>query len=333
MTMLRTITLLLVACGAVPDVMRTTDASPDLDHAQGHALLQGFVRGDALIGLMADVEDALTQMTSLLRSAANAGHAEAFADLGQCYAAVLVPIGAFDGVCDEVEPTWSAAAAAIVDDDNPGLQAALRCFFQAALLGHRPSASVFATWTRHANQAAQRAAAALLEALADDVDGATRGAEWCQLGYVHTWLQHHELALAALNKAAALGNGNAIFELSIVYGQGLGVDVDAAVAQTWLERAAEVDHPRALYNVGAGYASGRATHDGAPDFQRAASYYERAAGHGNGRAAAMLAIMILQAQIEGTTAAASSWLDTAEQTGFDTASLLDAVDLDDPRAS
>lgn len=312
--------------------MTTAERSPAIDHAHGHELLQRFIRGDALIGIMANARDAQFEMTAALRRAANAGHAEAFYDLGRCNAAVLISIGAFDGVYDEVEPTWSAEAAAIVDD-NAALQTTLRCFFEAARLGHRHAALAFANWTRHANEAAQRAAVAVLTSLSNDVDGTTRGTELCQLGYVHTWLKQHALALPALQRAAELGNGNAIFELSIVYGQGLGVDVDPVAAQAWLERAAAVEHPRALYNLGAACASGRADPEGVPDFDKAAAYYERAAAVGNGRAAAMLGIMILQEEIEGSTALASSWLNAAEEHGFDVESLLDACELDDPRAS
>jgi len=311
--------------------MTSTPTSPAIDYAHGHELLQRFIRGDAIIGIMSDVEGTLADMTAALRRAANAGHAEAFYDLGQCNAAVLVTIGAFDGVYVSEQPAWSSEAAAIVDD-NAALQTALRCFYEAARLGHRHAALAFANWTRHANEAAQRTAIAVLTALSNDVDDTTRGTELCQLGYVHTWLKEHAHALQALQKAADLGNGNAIFELSIVYGQGLGVDVDPVAAQAWLERAAAAEHPRALYNLGAAWASGRADAEGIPDFDKAATYYERAAEQGNGRAAAMLAVMILQEDIEGTTATASSWLDDADEAGFDTASLLDACELDDPRS-
>ena len=132
------------------------------------------------------------------------------------------------------------------------------------------------------------------------------------------------------HRAAELGNLDAKFELSLYYGQGLGVPVDAEKAQQWLDAAADAGHFRALYNVGAAYAAGQR---GAPDLSLAAKYYQRAAEAGHGRAACTLGVMILTHVIPGETEDATRWLNRADELGYPTWEMLDAVGVDDPRAT
>lgn len=70
-----------------------------------------------------------------------------------------------------------------------------------------------------------------------------------------------------------------------------------------------------------------------PIFAKAAQYYERAAKLGNGRAAGMLGVMVLNQEMPGTPEQASEWLDLADGLGFDTWDLLDAAGLEDPRGA
>lgn len=291
----------------------------------GHTLLQNFVRGDAAIGLIADVPAVEREMMEALWSAAARGHARAYAALGDCYLAYLRPLGAFEGVApdDADDRPWSAEAAAICDDDNPALQAALRAYHEAARLGERDALLQFSRISRHSTEETQRRGLSLLAALPDP-----SAAELYQRGLVQHWLGDLEASAKSHHEAAERGDLDAQFELSIYYSQGLGVAADPAAADTWLTRAADGGHPRALYNLGAAYASGAR---GEPDFTRAADYYRRAAEHGSGRAAAMLAVMILTGDIAGTPTEAGEWLDRAEDCNFETWELLDAVGVDDPR--
>jgi hypothetical protein len=299
----------------------------DADYLRGHELYQGFVRGDAMIGLIADVSASEREMLDALWRAAERGLAAAFRDLGDCYLAALQPsFGAFDGVSfeDAESRPFSAYAQTIVDDADPALQAALRCYAEAARLGDREAAMVFAKLTRHSTEEVQDIAAAGLAALAEPT-----AAETYQLGLLHHWQGKFTEAAALHHRAAQAGDLDAQFELYVYYAQGIGVDPDASTSAQWLQRAADGEHPRALYNVGASYATGSA---GEVDMKKAAEYYHRAAERGNGRAAATLGIMVLTGELDGTREQAIAHLDHADELGYSTADMLDAAGLDDPRS-
>lgn len=300
------------------------DPRDDDDLTLGREAFDRFVRGDAMIGLIADVPATERAMLDALWSAAARGSAAAYRTLGECYAAVLRPLGAFEGVdpSDAVNRPWSPQARAIEDDD-PALQAAMRAFAEAARCGDREALLQFARLTRSSTEPNRRRALGALEAVADP-----SAAEQYQRGLIYNWLSDLETSHRCHVEAAAAGSADAMFELYVLYAQGLGVAADAATSQHWLDRAAAAEHPRALYNLGAAHASGS---HGPVDLAKAASFYERAAARGNGRAAATLAVMILQHEIDGTTQQASQWLDAADAHGYPTWEMLDAVGLDDPR--
>ena len=296
----------------------------DLDFVRGREAFDGFVRGDAMIGLIADVRGAEGVMLDALWAAAGRGSAAAFAMLGDSYFARLRPLGAFDGVDPEDADAraWPESVATIVDDDA-SMQASLRAYAEAARLGHRPSVLKFAKLTRYSRELNQRRA---LELLAQR--SKPSGAELYQRGLVLHWLGELAASHSSHLAAAEAGDADAMFELCILYAQGLGVATDVVTSKAWLDRAAGAGHPRALYNVAAALAKGT---DGEPNLAKAATYYERAAKRGNGRAAATLAVMILQGEIDGTEAEARQWLDLADESGFPTWEMLQAAGLPDPR--
>lgn len=296
----------------------------DPDYVRGHALLEGFIRGDADIGLIADVPGTERAMLDALWAAAHRGSAEAYCDLGDSYGASMRPVGAFFGVDieDAASRSWSAEAEAIIDGE-PALQAALRCYFEAGRRGKRAAVLHLAKLARHADEVSRRIAVAELERLEHPTP-----AEIYQRGLVQNWLGDMEVSAKSHLEAAEAGSHDAEFELYIYYTQGIGLDADTEKARAWLERAAEGEHPRALYNLGALWGSGDA---GAVDFGKAATYYERAAAAGNARASASLGIMILTGELEGTKERAAEWLDQADEGGVDTADLLAWRDLEDPR--
>jgi TPR repeat protein len=291
----------------------------------GYELFQKFVRGDAMIGLIADVPATERAMLDSLWAEAARANASAYRVLGDCYLAHLRPLGAFEGIApnDAAARPWSAEAAAIVDDDNDALQAAMRAYREAARLGDRAALVQLAKLSRSSSEANQRHALALLMSLPDP-----SADELYLCGLVHNWISELERSAELHQRAAELGSSDAKFELYVLYAQGLGVTADPDASAAWLARAAADEHPRALYNVGAEHASGAR---GEPDMDEAAKYYRRAAQVGNGRAAATLAVMILAGDIAGTRAQAIEWLSRADELGFDTWQMLDAVGLDDPR--
>ncbi|RMG32604.1 MAG: hypothetical protein D6720_13000 [Gammaproteobacteria bacterium] len=83
-------------------------------------------------------------------------------------------------------------------------------------------------------------------------------------------------ARALLEPLAAEGNPRALFYLSLIYQEGLGVSEDPARAQALLRRAAEAGDPMAQYNLGS-EALEKGTEAGA---RRAAELYRAAAVQG-----------------------------------------------------
>ncbi len=301
--------------GAMPD--------DDDDYQRGRDSFDRLVRGDAMIGLVADVPAMEREMMDALWAAAARGSIPAFRTLGECYLAALRPIGAFEGIdpSDADGRPWPRDVTAI-DDERPSLQAALRAY-AAAGRADREALQQFAKLSRSSSADNQRRALAMLSDLPQP-----SGAELYLRGLVQHWLGELAHSHATHVEAAAAGNADAMFELYVLYTQGLGVEADGTAAQQWLERAAGADHPRALYNLGAAIASASTS---AADMAKAASYYERAAQRGNARAAATLGVMILQEEIPGTTDDAIRWLDTADEGGYPSWEMLEAADLDDPR--
>ncbi len=89
-------------------------------------------------------------------------------------------------------------------------------------------------------------------------------------------------------KAAGLGNADAMFELYIHYANGLGVAANENTALDACRRAAEAGHSRAMYNMGALSASGRAM---PKNTQEAIRWYTLAADAGNPSAMVGLAVI------------------------------------------
>jgi hypothetical protein len=311
------------------DVALREDASsiPDRDLDMGRHHLDSLVRGDAVMGILSDVPKFIEQMMGALWRAAEAGDPRAFATLGECYFAVLVPLGAFDGVNPEndAERTFSETATTIEDEELPPLSYALRCWYEAATRGDRDALLRFANVSRTGPDPAKRLALELLSGLDDPSPK-----EMYTRALVLAWLGELGESAAAHTAAAERGDLDAAFELYIVYAQGLGVDADPTASRAWLDHAAAGDHPRALYNVAAEHATGNGRDK---DPAKAAELYARAAELGNPRAAASLAYMILTGEHDGTPDEACEWLDLADQGGFDTAAMLEGAGLDDPRAT
>ncbi|HEY1135009.1 MAG TPA: tetratricopeptide repeat protein [Nocardioides sp.] len=200
----------------------------------------------------------------------------------------------------------------------------LRAYRAADAAGSREAAL---TWVRRAyfervDDLAAAAAERIDRLVADDRDGEAhvlRG--WMRFnGWGHR--QDVPASVADHETAAARGNADGHFELSVLYGTGQGVPVDPDRAQRHLLAAADADHPRALYNVAASHATGRGLpHDPA----RALALYRRAGERGHARAAFTAGIMTLTG--EGTApdaAAAGALLLDAQDLGMDVEDALGA---------
>ncbi|WP_160317703.1 tetratricopeptide repeat protein [Pseudobacteroides cellulosolvens] len=263
-------------------------------------------------------------MMDCLWCAASRNNPLSYQVIGDCYLAVLKPIGAFDGVSpeDSIHRPWSEEAKNVMDDDK-ALQSALRAYFEGARLGDRGALLQFSQMSRYSNKKNQHLGLDLFNKLES-----LSAMEIYQCGLVQYWLGEFGLSAQSHLRAANMGNTDAQFELYIYFSRGIGVEINPEMSQHWLQRAAEANHPRALYNIGAAYASGSNVKQ---DFKKAAYYYARAAQLGNGQAAAMLAVMILMGQLEGSKEKAINWLDLADEFNYPTWELLDTVGINDPR--
>lgn len=276
---------------------------------------QRILRRDVEIGILP--VEAVGDMAAGFAVAALAGRAGSWLALGRCYRAG----------CIQRAITWPGGYD-FADTDRDADGAALRCFAEAAALGDRMGAIVFAAMSRRASEDARRAALAYLSDFLDEDPGGT-ATYW--YGVLEDMLGAAADAVATQERSAALGNADAMFELHILYVKGEGVPQDDEAAREWLLRAADLDHPRALYNVAAGHAAG----DGFPrDSAVAAEYYERAANAGNGRAAATLGVMYLTGEgVPSDPAEAARWFDHAELEDFDVDGWLDHLGMRRPSSA
>ncbi len=136
-------------------------------------------------------------------------------------------------------------------------------------------------------------------------------------------------AVRLQEKAAGLGNADALFELFVRHQTGLGVAPDERTAFEFLQRAAEAGHSRAMYNMGAMSATGR----GLPrDPAVAVNWYTRASDAGNHRATAALAVMYATGDgVSKDLEQAGRLFDLVEYMGVDVAALREAVGPCPPR--
>jgi TPR repeat protein len=298
----------------------------ELELARAQGLFDAFVRGDALIGLMPDPDAATQDLMDTAWALAGRGNAAACTLLGRCYLACEHPVGAFDGVLPSGDEFFPLDPVVPLGKDTP-VGAALRCFVEAARRGDRDGLLLLARVARRTDDETRALAQALLGAHAGpDADGtfAYEG------GLLRWWSGDVPGAIAAYETAAGKGNGDAAFELSLVHSTGEALPPDEAAARRWLERAAALGQPRALYNLGAFHATGQR---GFPqDWDRAVACYTTSAERGNPRAATTLATMYLVGDgVAPDAAAAARWLGLAEALGVDTAGLLADLGLPDPR--
>lgn len=111
--------------------------------------------------------------------------------------------------------------------------------------------------------------------------------------------------------AAGLGLRDADFELSIYCTNGFGTEVNPSMGFQHLLAAAEKEHPRALFNVGAAYFSGNDVVD--RDVNEAIRWYEKARNQGHIRSILCLADIYSSSEhVEKDFAYVASILDEAE---------------------
>jgi TPR repeat protein len=79
---------------------------------------------------------------------------------------------------------------------------------------------------------------------------AETGQAWFERGMQLGKAGDFAAALPLIRSAADAGHADAQFTLGTMYASGQGVTLSKTDARLWFERAAQKNHPRALYNLG-----------------------------------------------------------------------------------
>ena len=120
-----------------------------------------------------------------------------------------------------------------------------------------------------------------------------------------------ESAYTNFEKAAELGNANAMTSIGWMYNNGNGVEQDYAVAMEWYEKAAELGDVIAMYNIGWAYDCGNGVEQ---DYTVAMEWYEKAADLGDDVAMTNIGNMYFDGNgVEQDYAAAMEWYEKAAE--------------------
>lgn len=263
-----------------------------------------IVRGDMMIGILSPDEVALAPKA--LRKAKECGIDAALLDLGNWLAAP--PFGEPDAMAAEV--AFREAMAASV----PGARLRLVEF-------------VWFFCRDTASDERKREVYLLAEELAET--DSREGRALHLLGLMTsagfgTQADPHS-ACAMQEKAAEMGDADAMFEAWLHYDMGLGVAKNSAVGLGYLRRAADCGQPRAMYNMAACLATGRGM---ARDLASAAEWYLRSSEAGNVRATANLAMMYAKGEgVKKDVEHAKMLFDEAEYMGLDVSGARASVGL------
>lgn len=242
-------------------------------------------------------------MARALHAAAEAGHPQAWVEVGRCL---------FNG--------WGVTA------DPP---AAVQAYGHAADLGSDEGAYAAAFNLYWAFQRDAEAHAYVRQATAGrDPSGEAHYLAGLMAHAGRGRSRDDAEALRLQTEAARRGNADALFELHVFHAKGIGCAVDEARAAECLRAAAQKDHPRACYTMGAFHATGRGGFE--KDDVEAAEWYRRASAAGHGKAAATLGVMHMTGQgAPFYPARGRALLSRATELGFDGPGMAAAVGVDE----
>jgi uncharacterized protein len=257
-----------------------------------------ILRGDMMVGILS--RDEVNLAPSVLRRAADCGATRALIELAKWFADP--PLG---------EPDFQSAEAALREALARDVPTALSVFVETRYFLRRNETS----------PEEQRETFNLLQAhVATHPDEARSvyllGLLTCQ-GFGTA--PSPATAFKLQERAADLGDADAMFELYAQLQTGLGVPKDERRAFQAVKRAAEAGQARALYNMGAFYASGVNV---PKDLAKAAEWYKRASDAGNLRATTTLALMYAKGDgVPRNPDLAVQLFEEAEYLGYDTSAL------------
>ena len=125
--------------------------------------------------------------------------------------------------------------------------------------------------------------------------------------------QDYAKAMEWFEKAADLGNSNAINNIAWMYKYGNGVEQDHAKAMEWYEKAVELGDGTAMNNIGLMYYNGEGVEQ---DYAKALEWYEKAAELGQLKATNQIGMMYYNGEgVEQDYAKALEWFEKAAELG------------------
>ncbi|MFE6735682.1 tetratricopeptide repeat protein [Microbacterium sp. NPDC057650] len=283
------------------------DAPAEQLHEAAISLRGAFERAEHTIGLLPGGADDV--MVRAYRAAADRGSVPAMLELGSLYA--------------------SGAVAPWAPHPGKDVAQAIELFRRADAAGSREGALA---WTRTAyfarDEEAEEQAVGRLTDLHDEdrqnADVLLLVGHFLSQGY--GFEQNQAEALPFFEAAAAHGNADAAFELSIIHSNGLGVPADPTAGVEWTRRAADLGSARAQSNLGGMYAMGQGVDK---DPAAAVEWYGRAGENGHARAAFIAGVMLLRGDdgLEADSAAAEEQFATAEEFGLDVDEALEGLGI------
>lgn len=148
----------------------------------------------------------------------------------------------------------------------------------------------------------------------DEIKIADEAGALYQKALGHSERGETEAALGALRQAAHLGHREAAFELGETNRQGLGVDIDLALAARYYGEAAVAGHSRAQYLLAEAFAEG---HGVPEDISWAVRWYGKAAYQGHAKAQFAYGVLMATGRgVQKNYSRAFGWLSLAEQQGI-----------------
>lgn len=283
------------------------DATAEQLREAAASLRGAFERAEHTIGLLPGGADDV--MVRAYRAAADRGSVPAMLELGALYA--------------------SGAVAPWAPYPGKDVPQAIELLRRADAAGSREGALA---WIRTAYFARDDdAEEAAVDRLTDLHDDDRQNADVLLLvGYFlsqgYGFEQNRPAALPFFEAAAAHGNADAAFELSIIHSTGIGVPADPAAGVEWTRRAADLGSARAQSNLGGMFATGQGVEK---DPAAAVEWYSRAGENGHARAAFIAGVMLLRGDdgLKADAAAAAEQFATAEEFGFDVDDALEGLGI------
>ena len=142
---------------------------------------------------------------------------------------------------------------------------------------------------------------------------AQKADEFFELAVRYDQASDYPMAVREYQKAAELGHVEAMYNLAVAYFQGDGVQQNYQKAQAWYQKAADMGHASAKYNLGSMYFYGQGVD---ANQSHALTLWQQAAEQGNAKAAHNIGVYYYKSNLDQNKAAAKQWFLVSCQLGL-----------------